>query len=1133
MRLLKGLKLGALLLAFSLGSAIAETNVISLTPSGTRVELVDQNDHSLLFRVDLGELQAEEVLTPRGLFTRLSVPGFSRSHEVGHPELPSMNRLFEIPYGADVRVEVESLSSRRFSLADLGLEPMVFPAQASLPKNVSPEDWPFSHERDSYSLDRVSYERARVRKQGRLRSLDLGLLEVSPVEYFPQSGEILVHESLEVRLSFSGGNARAEEALKLSTWSPFFAPLYDRIAGGRGLHDSYPDLVRDVVTLVVVAPPQFEAQLQDFVDWKTERGFHTILAITGTPEVGTTKQEIRNYIHGLYNNATPELPAPSFVIFVGDVAQMPTWTEAGDATDRPYCDVEGDLVPDIYYGRFSATNPSQLQAILDKTLMYDQFAMPDPSYLEEVVMIAGMDWSHGSTWGNGQVNYGTNYYFNPEHNIYSHTYLYPESGSNSGNIIQHVSDGVSYINYSAHGDQTSWSDPYFGQSDINGLNNYGKYCLAVGNCCMTSAYDYGECFAETWLRATDKGAIGYIGGSDNTYWDEDYWWGVGNTSSIIANPTYEGSGLGAYDGLFHDHGEAETQHYVTNDAIIFSGNLAVMEAGSSLATYYWNIYNLMGDPSISTWIGLPQVNPVDHPAVISSDMASVELSAAPGSYVGLSQGGVLAGAGTVDASGTSEIELWNLDPLGGSLSLLVMAQNRVPYSAEILLGDVDLPEISVSPDSMDLVLYTGETDSHLLSISNTGEEGSTLLYSLSLLDPLLPLERSVEGSTLTPDPSNYEPHQTQTYTLTVYNNSSDYEWLSQVTLDFSSGVVVESSSDFVGGSGGELASNHATGPGALLSWDDENGGWGNIYGGESATCQITLSFLGISGDLSIPFSIRGDIYGDEPHEIFGNMILEGPSGPGITVLSPSGEELWAIGSLEEFRWAWSGDIPFVKIELSRDNGETWEILAQSTENIGTWPWLVEGSPSADCLAKISSSDGSVSGESNAPFLIFQPLDWIELEVSEGGLGAGETANIPVNLDASGLAQGDYRVNIVIEHNAPGPDITVPLILHVLEGGTGVEFETPELQHFGNFPNPFNPKTRLDFHLPTSGPALLQIHDVSGRVLRTLHEGVLASGFHSLEWDGRDHFGQELPSGIYFSRLSFGNESRSRKMLLLK
>ncbi|MDP6796223.1 MAG: FlgD immunoglobulin-like domain containing protein, partial [Candidatus Krumholzibacteria bacterium] len=227
------------------------------------------------------------------------------------------------------------------------------------------------------------------------------------------------------------------------------------------------------------------------------------------------------------------------------------------------------------------------------------------------------------------------------------------------------------------------------------------------------------------------------------------------------------------------------------------------------------------------------------------------------------------------------------------------------------------------------------------------------------------------------------------------------------------------------------------------------------------------------------------------------------------------------------------DIPFVKIELSRDNGETWEILAQSTENIGTWPWLVEGSPSADCLAKISSSDGSVSGESNAPFLIFQPLDWIELEVSEGGLGAGETANIPVNLDASGLAQGDYRVNIVIEHNAPGPDITVPLILHVLEGGTGVEFETPELQHFGNFPNPFNPKTRLDFHLPTSGPALLQIHDVSGRVLRTLHEGVLASGFHSLEWDGRDHFGQELPSGIYFSRLSFGNESRSRKMLLLK
>ena len=47
------------------------------------------------------------------------------------------------------------------------------------------------------------------------------------------------------------------------------------------------------------------------------------------------------------------------------------------------------------------------------------------------------------------------------------------------------------------------------------------------------------------LRADNKGAVGYIGGSNNTYWDEDYWWGVGNgTTPPTSNPTYAQTGLG-------------------------------------------------------------------------------------------------------------------------------------------------------------------------------------------------------------------------------------------------------------------------------------------------------------------------------------------------------------------------------------------------------------------------------------------------------------------------------------------------------------------------------------------------------------------------------------------------------------
>jgi len=100
--------------------------------------------------------------------------------------------------------------------------------------------------------------------------------------------------------------------------------------------------------------------------------------------------------------------------------------------------------------------------------------------------------------------------------------------------------------------------------------------------------------------------------------------GVGNCCSsntfdestpclVIGNgPSYEQTGPGAYDGIFHDHGEPVNQHYITNDAVIFAGNMGVTESGSGMTQYYWEAYHLMGDPSVMTYFGVPSVNDVEH-----------------------------------------------------------------------------------------------------------------------------------------------------------------------------------------------------------------------------------------------------------------------------------------------------------------------------------------------------------------------------------------------------------------------------------------------------------------------------------------------------------------------------------------
>jgi subtilisin-like proprotein convertase family protein len=678
---------------------------ITLSGQAPAMELNRDSKAGLDFHVEVGTVRTLEIGTKGGVFTRLLIPGFHTSMTEGSPELPMMNRMIAIPAGAEARVDVRNIVTRRVKLADYGVTAPVMPAQPSLSKSADPAQAPFVYDTRAYNKAEVRPELVRVVNEGRLRAMDLGRLEISPVSWFPATNELEIVESLDISVSFDGADDALQSDLIARTWSPFFEHLYAGVAGSKGFHDSYPDRVGDVVTMVVVTPPMFAGQMADFVQWKTERGFHTILAVTGTPEVGTTSAEIQAYLHGLYNNATPELPAPSFVLFVGDVAEMPTFTLNGDASDRPYCAVDADLVPDMYYGRFSATNPSELQAQLDKTMMYDQFTMPDPSYLDQVTLVAGVDATFAPTHGNGQINYGTTHYFNAAHGLGTNVYLYPESnGAVEAEIIQTVSDGVAMINYTAHGSETSWYDPAFSQANINSLTNSVKYTLAIGNCCLTSTYDYAECFGETWLRAADKGAIGYIGGSNSTYWDEDYWWGVGFHASSEIDGTaypYEATGLGTYDGLFHDHGEAETLHYVTNDALIFAGNLAVMESGSSRIEYYWNIYNLLGDPSLSTYLA-PQANPVSHPSTVFVGTPALTVGADVGSYVGLTQNGVLMGSGTVGVGGSLDITYLDALTPGVPMKMVVTAQNRVPYIVDL---NVIVPA-TVTIDPMTIAVNT-------------------------------------------------------------------------------------------------------------------------------------------------------------------------------------------------------------------------------------------------------------------------------------------------------------------------------------------------------------------------------------------------------------------------------------------
>jgi hypothetical protein len=85
----------------------------------------------------------------------------------------------------------------------------------------------------------------------------------------------------------------------------------------------------------------------------------------------------------------------------------------------------------------------------------------------------------------------------------------------------------------------------------------------------------------------------------------------------------------------------------------------------------------------------------------------------------------------------------------------------------------------------------------------------------------------------------------------------------------------------------------------------------------------------------------------------------------------------------------------------------------------------------------------------------------------------------------------------------------------------------------NFPNPFNPTTKIVFGLAAPADVSLRIYDAAGRLVRMLVEGARPAGNYSELWDGRDSGGRAVASGIYFYRLTAGAFTQTRKMALLR
>ncbi len=248
-------------------------------------------------------------------------------------------------------------------------------------------------------------------------------LIVYPFQYNPVQKTLRVYHNIKIRVKSVGKNGinpliRQKE---LSSIDTEFSNIYANHFLNYDNTDYTP--VGEQGNMLVISYGSFMTDMQPFVDWKNTIGIPTEMVDVAT--IGSSSSAIKTYIANYYNTN-----GLTFVLLVGDAAQVPSSYSSGDSDNDYSYVVGGDHYPDLFVGRFSAENTSHVQTQVLRTIDYEQNPTTGYDWYTKNIGIA-------SDQGPGDDNeYDYQHIRNMQTDLMNYTYTYSYElfdGSQGGN----------------------------------------------------------------------------------------------------------------------------------------------------------------------------------------------------------------------------------------------------------------------------------------------------------------------------------------------------------------------------------------------------------------------------------------------------------------------------------------------------------------------------------------------------------------------------------------------------------------------------------------------------------------------------------------------------------------------------
>ena len=450
----------------------------------------------------------------------------------GYPDLPSVNKAIIIP--DEGRMQVKVLDSDYADISVSGIAP----SKGTILRTQDPASVPYVFD-EVYTLD-AWYPSSIVMLEDPFIQRDFRgcLVRAFPFQYNPIKKVLRVYSKITLRICGTGAGGanllKRTHALAAvdAEFGQFYQQRFLNFAPAR-----YPVLSEDG-SMLIIAPSDFMSTLAPFIEWKKRKGV-TVEAVT-VETVGTTVAAVQSFIATAYNKPGSTL---KYVLLVGDADKVPTPQissevdpPGGGGADIKYGEIKGnDCYSEVLIGRFSGTIAGDIQTQIDRSIFYETKLTSKDTWLSSVLLTASNDTSK-NVWGETDADFINHEYDTLLGAGYTHVFRHNEDGvggdgcvtGTAASVTEAINAGVSFWNYSDHGNKTSFPAVNFSNAQAAMLSNVKKYFYSYAVACYCGEFSTsgGDCFAEALMKAEVNGeplgAIGCYMASISQAWDPPY-----------------------------------------------------------------------------------------------------------------------------------------------------------------------------------------------------------------------------------------------------------------------------------------------------------------------------------------------------------------------------------------------------------------------------------------------------------------------------------------------------------------------------------------------------------------------------------------------------------------------------------